>query len=392
MTAPDGSGTRSVVLRAPRLFDGRHLRREMQVRLVGGHVASITPADPAEPSVIDLAERAGPSAILAPGFIDLQVNGGGGVLFNDAPCLEAMVAIRDAHRRFGTTTLLPTLITSPPEVLGRALAAAEEAVAKQVPGLGGLHLEGPFLNPVRRGVHDAASMRVPSQADLDLLTARAGAVRLVTLAPEITGTAAIARLAGSGIAVACGHTTATAAEVRAAFRAGAGGLTHLFNAMPPWAGREPGPLAAFLADRTAWAGVIADGHHVAWDSLRAMAAATAPGRLILVTDAMPPVGTDATEFVLDGRRIEVRGGRCVTADGTLAGAALDMAGAVRHTVHRWGPSLPEALRMASLYPARAVGLGGGRGTVRPGAVADLVLLDEQLRCCATWVAGAFQEV
>ncbi|TWA87099.1 N-acetylglucosamine 6-phosphate deacetylase [Azospirillum brasilense] len=350
-------------------------------------------AIPPEAEVTDLG-----GGILAPGFIDLQVNGGGGALFNDTPDLPTLRRIAEAHRRFGTTGLLPTLITDSAETRAAAVAAVRAGMAQGMPGLLGIHLEGPHIAPERRGVHDARFIAPPDAGDLALLGGLSGLPALVTLAPEAVPPEQIRRLAAAGLRIAAGHSAATWAQAKAGFAAGITGVTHLFNAMSPLGSREPGMVGAALEEDAVWCGIIVDGHHVHDASVRLAWKAKARGRLFLVTDAMPPVGATqpgATEpgatqpggFQLYGEDIRVEDGRCVTADGTLAGSALDMATAVRNAVERVGIPLDEALRMASAYPADFMGMAGRRGRIRPGLAADLVHLDERLRVRATWISG-----
>lgn len=345
-------------------------------------------AIPPEATVMDLG-----GGILAPGFIDLQVNGGGGALFNDTPDLPTLRRIAAAHRRFGTTGLLPTLITDSAETRAAAVATVRAALAEGVPGVLGIHLEGPHIAPERRGVHDARFIAPPDANDLALLGGLSGLPALVTLAPETVPPEPIRRLAAAGLRIAAGHSAATWAQAKAGFAAGITGVTHLFNAMSPLGSREPGMVGAALEDDTVWCGIIVDGHHVHDASVRLAWKAKAPGRLFLVTDAMPPVGatesgaTESGGFQLYGEDIRVEDGRCVTADGTLAGSALDMATAVRNAVERVGIPLDEALRMASAYPADFMGMAARRGRLRPGLAADLVHLDERLRVRATWISG-----
>ncbi|MGR0183743.1 N-acetylglucosamine-6-phosphate deacetylase [Azospirillum aestuarii] len=363
--------------------------------LDGPAIAAIVAPEaiPPEAEVTDLG-----GGILAPGFIDLQVNGGGGALFNDTPDLPTLRRIAEAHRRFGTTGLLPTLITDSAETRAAAVAAVRAGMAQGMPGLLGIHLEGPHIAPERRGVHDARFIAPPDAGDLALLGGLSGLPALVTLAPEAVPPEQIRRLAAAGLRIAAGHSAATWAQAKAGFAAGITGVTHLFNAMSPLGSREPGMVGAALEEDGVWCGIIVDGHHVHDASVRLAWKAKARGRLFLVTDAMPPVGATqpgATEpgatqpggFQLYGEDIRVEDGRCVTADGTLAGSALDMATAVRNAVERVGIPLDEALRMASAYPADFMGMAARRGRIRPGLAADLVHLDERLRVRATWISG-----
>ncbi len=325
--------------------------------------------------------------LLLPGFIDTQVNGGGGVLFNDAPTVETIERIGAAHRRFGTTGFLPTLISDDLSVVQQAIAAVDEAIARNLPGVLGIHIEGPFLNARRKGIHDSTKFRALDDEAFKVLTSLARGRTLVTLAPETTTPETIARLAAAGIVVSAGHTNATYATIRAALDNGLRGFTHLFNAMSPLTHREPGVVGAALEDRHAWCGLIVDGRHVAPPVLRITMAARPRDRLMLVTDAMPSVGTDETTFVLQGRTISVRNGVCVDEHGTLAGSHLDMASAVRNTVSLTGVSLAEASLMASGAPAAFLRLETERGAVAPGRRADLVLADDDLQVLETWIDG-----
>ena len=321
--------------------------------------------------------------LLAPGFIDLQVNGGGGVLLNDAPEPATIARIGKAHRRYGTTGFLPTLITTDRATMARAIAAVRRAIDGGMPGVLGIHLEGPHINPARKGVHDEAHIRPLGGDDVALLTSLRRGRTLLTLAPECVPARAIEALAREAIVLA-GHTDGTCAQIRAGLAAGISGFTHLFNAMSQLGAREPGAVGAALTSDAA-CGLIVDGHHVHPASLR-LAFAAKPRGLFLVSDAMPPVGTAMAGFVLGGQWIEVRDGRCTTAEGRLAGSTLDMATAVRNAVQLAGIPLDEALRMASTRPADLLG-ERERGRIAPGVHADLVLLDEALQVRATWIGG-----
>ncbi|GBD50895.1 N-acetylglucosamine-6-phosphate deacetylase [Methylopila sp. Yamaguchi] len=374
-------------LRPDRLFDGESFHEGVAALVEDGRILGLASAD-AVPA--DLAVET-VEGLLAPGFIDVQVNGGGGLLLNDAPTPETMATIARAHRRFGTTGLLPTLITDGPAVMGAAIRAATEAIGAGTPGVLGLHVEGPFLNPLRKGVHDAAVMRAPDDHDIATLSHPTGGVTVVTLAPERVSAVAIRRLAAAGVRVAAGHTEATAADLAEAREAGLTGYTHLFNAMPPLQGRAPGPVGAALSERDTFCGLIADLHHVAPEALRTAIAAKGRDRALLVTDAMSTIGTEMTEFRLQGRRILRAGGRLTTEDGTLAGADLDMATAVRNCVEVLRLPLADALIMASRTPAVWLGLGDRLGRIAAGFRADLVALDAGLRVRATWIGGLREE-
>jgi N-acetylglucosamine-6-phosphate deacetylase len=321
--------------------------------------------------------------LLAPGFIDLQVNGGGGVLFNDAPDPATIARIGRAHRRYGTTGFLPTLITTDRATTARAIEAVRRAIDDVMPGVLGIHLEGPHINPARKGVHDQAQIRPLGPDDAALLTSLPRGKTLLTLAPECVPSEAIPALARDAIVFA-GHTDGGFQEIRAALAAGISGFTHLFNAMSQLGSREPGAVGAALTSNAA-CGIIVDGHHVHPASVR-LAFAARPRGLFLVTDAMPPVGAEIAGFALGEQWIEVRDGRCTTPDGRLAGSALDMASAVRNAVQLVGIPLEDALRMASTVPADVLG-ECERGRIAPGMHADLVLLDEAVQVRATWIGG-----
>jgi N-acetylglucosamine-6-phosphate deacetylase len=326
-------------------------------------------------------------ALLLPGFVDVQVNGGGGVLFNDAPNVETLRTMGRAHRRFGTTSFLPTLISDELSVIARAIEAVGEAMRTDVPGVIGMHIEGPYINEEKRGAHDAARMRDLTAGDVALLASLKEGRTLVTLAPETTTPETIAMLAAAGVVVSAGHTNATYEVIETALRHGVTGFTHLFNAMSPLTSREPGVVGAALDDPESWCGLIVDGHHVSPVVLRIALRAKRHDRFMLVTDAMPSVGTDREHFMLQGRRINVEGGRCVDENGTLSGSALDMASAVRNTVDWLEVDLAEAVRMASTYPAQFLGMGHELGRIAAGYRANLVLADDRLAVLDTWIDG-----
>ena len=325
--------------------------------------------------------------LLVPGFIDTQVNGGGGVLFNGDPSVASIEAIGRAHRRFGTTGFLPTLISDNLDVVARAIAAVREAIARGVPGVLGIHIEGPFLSNERRGVHDLSKLRSLDGDAVELLSTSTGGVTMVTLAPERTTPAIIRALTEAGVIVSAGHTNATYDELQPALTAGVRGFTHLFNAMSPLTSREPGAVGAALAHADSWVGLIVDGHHVHPETLKIALRAKRRDRFMLVTDAMPSVGADVDEFRIQGRLITVEGDKIVDDEGRLAGAHLDMASAVRNSVNLLGVSLPEAVRMASAHPAEFLKVDGAEGRIAPGQRANLALVDETLTVRKTWIDG-----
>jgi N-acetylglucosamine-6-phosphate deacetylase len=325
--------------------------------------------------------------IVAPGFIDTQVNGGGGVLFNEAPTVEAIAAIGAAHRRFGTTGFLPTLISDDLNVMAEAVAAVDAAISRGIPGVLGIHIEGPFLNPQRRGIHDADKLRALDENGFSILTGLTSGRTMVTLAPEQTQPGTIRRLVEAGVIVSAGHSNGSYEDGRRALEEGLTGFTHLFNAMSPLAAREPGIVGAALEDQHAWCGIIVDGRHVSPATLRIGLKCRPIDRFMLVTDAMPTVGQPEKTFTLQGRAIAVQDGVCVDEFGTIAGSDLDMARAVRNAIDMLGVSVEEAFAMAGSNPACFLGLLDRRGRIAPGCAADLVLLDEGLEVVDTYIGG-----
>jgi N-acetylglucosamine-6-phosphate deacetylase len=355
------------------------------VLLEKGRISAIVPSS--DPLCRAAEQHDLKGQMLLPGFIDTQVNGGGGVLFNDKPDIETIRQIGRAHRRFGTTGFLPTLISDDLNIVARALAAVQTALDARVPGVLGIHIEGPFLNVARKGVHDPAKFRGLDQSAVDLLTSLKGGRTLVTLAPEMTTPQMIKKLAAAHVVVSAGHSNASYDEVCSALHNGLRGFTHLFNAMSQLEAREPGVVGAALEDGESWCGIIVDGRHVDPAVLRIALRCKRHDRFMLVTDAMPSVGTTQKSFMLQGRRISVEGNVCIDEDGTLAGSHMDMASAVRNAVAMLGVSLPEAVRMASRYPAEFLRIGHEVGCIAAGYRANLVLADEDLQVLESWVDG-----
>ena len=367
-----------------RLFDGLTMHEDRALVVEGGVVRAI----------VDVAvrprggiQRDLGGGVLAPGFVDWQVNGGGGVLFNASPTPEAIEAIATAHRREGTTAILPTLITDAPEVLAQALPAAREAFARQT-GSVGVHVEGPFIDTRRTGVHKPEYIRsMRDEDEAQLIAAQAGAM-VVTVAPASVSVDRIRRLAAAGVIVSLGHTEASAEEARAAFAAGASAVTHLFNAMSQLNSRAPGLVGATLAEPGVICGLIADGHHVHDDAMRAAFNAKGAAGIALVSDAMPPAASGPPTFRLQGRLMTQSGTRLVAEDGTLAGAAITMLDAVRYVVRTMRLPLADALRMATSTPARLLRLEAKVGHFAPGARADMVHLNDALDLAGVWLGGA----
>ena len=361
------------------IFDGQSLHEGYALRLEGGVVAAIDRDDrvASHGTEVDLG-----GDLLSPGFVDLQVNGGGGVMFNDAPAVDTLARIAEAHRRLGTAWILPTLITDTPSHTRAAIAAVEEAIATGVAGIGGLHLEGPHLSVARKGAHDPSLIRPMTEDDLALLLGAAQRlpVLMVTIAPENVSLDQAAALAQAGVLLSLGHTD-TDYETSVAYqKAGVRCVTHLFNAMRQMVNREPGVVGAALDRGGLSAGLIADGIHVHPANIRtAFAAKRDPGEIFLVTDAMAPAGTDLASFDLNGRRINRSDGRLTLQDGTLAGADLEMTRAIRVLTGDVGLPLEYALRAATSIPARIAGLSGG--TLATGSSASLVRISKTLSGC-----------
>jgi N-acetylglucosamine-6-phosphate deacetylase len=368
-----------------RILAGERIVSGQTVLLAQGRIEAVVPAaDPRcrDAGIVDLEGQ-----LLLPGFIDVQVNGGGGVLFNDDPSLESIRAIGAAHRQFGTTGFLPTLISDDLDTIGQAIAAVQASLDARLPGVLGIHIEGPFLNWARRGVHDPKHLRRLDNGVISLLCSLRDGRTVLTLAPEMTTTAMIAQLSASGILLSAGHSDANFAQTSAAIAHGVRGFTHLFNAMAPLAPREPGIVGAALFDANTWCGIIVDGHHVDPVMLKLALRCKRHDKFMLVTDAMPPVGSPQPSFVLQGRTIHVKDGVCRDENGTLAGTGLDMATAVRNAVSLLGLEIAQAARMASEYPAAFLGLEKELGRIAPGYRANLALLDDDLQVRRTWIEG-----
>jgi N-acetylglucosamine-6-phosphate deacetylase len=349
----------------------------------GGRIVDAVPLT-ALPSDVKVETLDG--GMLVPGFIDTQVNGGGGVLFNDAPTVETLKTMAAAHRRFGTTAMLPTLISDDLDKVATAIAAVDDAIVAGISGIVGIHLEGPFLNAGKKGIHDADKFRVLDAAAINLLSSLKHGKTLVTLAPELASETAIRALTQGGVIVSAGHTLATFKDMTRARAEGLTGVTHLFNAMSQMEGRNPGVVGAALSTDV-YAGIIVDGHHVHAASLRAAYAAKGKDRLMLVTDAMSTVGGTKDHFTLGGVRIEAKDGALRGPDGTLAGSAISMIDAVRNAVAMMGVDFAAAISMASTTPAAFLGLSHSHGALSAGMRADIAHLSDDLQIRRTWIGG-----
>lgn len=370
---------------AERLFDGEAWLTRHAVIIADGYIQALLPRAelPSDIPVVNL-----PDGILAPGLIDVQVNGGGGVMFNNALTAEGLAGIAAAHRRCGTTAIMPTLISDTPRARQAAVSAAESAIGMGDTGILGLHIEGPFFDPGRRGTHKAEMIRPMAAADLAWLCKPREFPVMLTLAPEHLAPGQIRSLTAAGILVCAGHTNASHDQIKSAIAEGLRGFTHLFNAMSALTAREPGTVGAALDDPDTWAGIIADGHHVHPVTIRLAQRAKRRGKLMLVSDAMSTVGSHMKYVDIYGERIEESDGRLVNAEGNLAGSAISLLDGVRFSHREVGMELGECLRMASLYPAEFLGLGHLLGRIQAGYRADLVCFDEHFAATDTWLAGA----
>ncbi len=374
-------------LTGARIFDGLRWLDGHAMLVKDNYILEIIAASlvPSTAKVLKYADQ-----LIVPGFIDLQVNGGGGVRFGEETSADAIEAITKAHARYGTTKLLPTLITDMPEITTKAIEGGRQAKAKRVPGFLGLHLEGPHLSVARKGAHNPAFIRSMTNSDLLEITssARSVGVMLTTVAPENVTAAQVCSLVKSGVAVSIGHSDVTAEVVRNYFDAGATMVTHLFNAMSQLGNREPGIVGAALEDGRVFAGLITDGIHVDTGTIKvALRAKAAPGQIFIVTDAMQTIGTELGGFELNGRAIHRAGGSLTLADGTLAGADIDMLASVRFVHEVIGVPLEQSLAMASAIPAKAVGVDDRIGYLKPGYTADFVVLTNGLDHVETWIEG-----
>lgn len=370
-----------------RIFTGDDKLDNHAVIVDGAQISAICPSDdiPTDITRIDLN-----GANLSPGFIDLQLNGCGGVMFNDEITADTLQIMHEANLKSGCTSFLPTLITSSDENMRQAVEAEREFQRRAPNQSLGLHLEGPYLNLLKKGIHNPEYIRNSSDEMIDFMCQNSDLIAKVTLAPEQNDHAHITRLKEAGIVVAIGHTNATYAEARDGFKAGISFATHLFNAMTPMVGREPGVVGAIYDTPDVYAGVIADGFHVDYANIR-IAHKVKGDKLVLVTDATAPAGASMEYFIFVGKKVYYRDGKCVDENGTLGGSALTMIEAVQNSVEHVGIALDEALRMATLYPAKAIGVEEKLGKIKPGMVANLAVFDRDFKVRATVVNGQYEQ-
>ena len=372
------------------IFDGFNRHLNSALIIMNGKVVEIIPEEKVDPSTDQIVLAGG---LLTPGFVDLQVNGGGGVLFNDNPSLENLKTICEAHAKLGTTSIMPTLISDSPEVHKRAISVIIDALYYPIKGLVGLHLEGPHLAVARKGAHEERFIRPMKELDCLELESLANKVRnlMLTIAPEAVSPQQITRLSNAGAVISLGHTDCTFNQAADAVDAGATCATHLFNAMSPFGSREPGLVGAVLNSGKLFSGIIADGFHVNKISINlALQAKKAPGALFLVSDSMSTVGSEQTHFFLNDRLITRSQGKLILEDGALAGADISLSDAVRYMVNEVGILQDDAIRMASLIPAKVLGMESEIGCLMPDAQADFLWMKNDLEIEKVWVGGQEQ--
>ncbi|MCY9851666.1 MULTISPECIES: N-acetylglucosamine-6-phosphate deacetylase [Vibrio] len=370
-----------------KIFTGSDVLTNHAVLINGDQIESVLPSAelPSDIKCVDLN-----GANLSPGFIDLQLNGCGGVMFNDEITADTIHTMHRANLKSGCTSFLPTLITSSDDNMRQALTAAREYHSQNQNHSLGLHLEGPYLNVAKKGIHSPDFIRQSDDAMIDLICENRDLVAKVTLAPEQNAPEHIEKLRKAGIVVSIGHTNATYEEARKGFESGITFATHLFNAMTPMTGREPGVVGAIYDTPDVYAGVIADGFHVDYANIR-IAHKVKGEKLVLVTDATAPAGADMDYFIFVGKKVYYKDGKCVDENGTLGGSALTMIEAVQNTVEHAGIALDEALRMATLYPAKAMGLEDKLGRIKKGMIANLTVFDRDYNVQGTIVNGQYEQ-
>lgn len=371
-----------------RIFTGEIFLDNHAVIIADEKIAALVPVAELDESIPQILLDGG---VIAPGFIDLQVNGGGGAFFTNDTSVSAIQTMLDGHRPTGTTSLLPTLISDTLAVHQAGVKAVADAVAAGIKGVLGVHVEGPFFDMARRGAHNERYIRKMEQVDIDWLVASVKAQHefkvMLTLAPEHADVGQIKQLTSAGVVVCAGHTDGHYDDVVAALNEGLSGFTHLYNAMRPTTGREPGVVGAALEDKNSWCGIIIDTYHVHAASARIAYAAKPKGKMYLVTDAMSTVGSPEKSFQIYGETIYEKDGCLVNAEGKLAGSAIGMIDAVRLNTEWVGVALAESLRMASLYPAQFMQVDDYLGRVQAGFRADLVHFTDDYRVTHTWIAG-----
>jgi N-acetylglucosamine-6-phosphate deacetylase len=365
---------------AENMFDGETIKQNQMITVENGTIHSIESFQfPGDATQL--------SGLVAPGFVDVQVNGGGGVLFNNQPSLDTLITMSRAHQQFGSTAILPTLITDDLATMQLAASAVASAIAQNVKGIVGIHFEGPHLSQPKKGIHPTQHIREISPQEMAIFKRTDLGLVCVTLAPENVSVELVQELVQAKVKVCLGHSNASAAQTFAALQAGAQGFTHLFNAMSPLQSREAGMVGAALLDATSYCGLIVDNEHVDISSCQLAIKCKTPERIMLVTDAMSHVGSEQTELQFAGMKINRQGNKLTIEGGRLAGSALDMASAVRNSVQDLHCTIQEAIKMASTTPATFLDLHQQKGYLAPGFDADWVVLSDQYYVNATYIAG-----
>jgi len=377
-------GTSMYVLTNCDIYTGKEVIHNKSITIEGTKIVEIIEESKIKKGVkfINLKRKS-----VAPGFIDLQVNGGGGKLFNDSPTEQTIVEIAEAHQKFGTTNFLPTLITDSNEKIEMAIQAVSSSIKNGNKNILGIHLEGPFINSKKAGVHDKDFIRTLSEQDIFLLSSLKNGKTLITIAPELCKSEFISKLSSSGVLIAAGHSDASYQDIQSAMKFGLSSVTHLFNAMSQFSSREPGLVGAALVEDDLYCGIIVDGFHVHFSSVKVAWNAKKRGKMFLVTDSMPPVGAIDSKFQLGPYSIRVKNGKCITDGNTLAGSVLDMATAVRNCVQKVGIPKDEALRMASTYPAQYLSLDDELGYIAPGYRANLAIFNNEINVSSVIING-----
>lgn len=368
-----------MLITADKVFDGQQFLTDVTVEVANGAIAAIHPQV--------LPEATHHAGTLTAGFIDVHVNGGGGKLLNFEPELDTLSCMVKAHAKFGSTALVPTLITDEYSVMNKAADAVATAIEQGVPGVLGIHFEGPHLSVPKKGIHEGSLVRPLGEAEKALFCRSDLGKKIVTLAPENVSDEDIQTLIETGVKVSIGHSNASFERAQQVVGLGVDGFTHLFNAMSPFTSREPGVVGAALASDSAWCGIILDGHHMHYSSAKVAHSAKAEGKLLLVTDAMSTIGSDQDGFEFFGVPIKRDGDKLASPEGTLAGSALDMITAVKNAVNELQLDLAEALNMASLYPAEYLQLADKMGSITVGKQADLTVFNDQYQVTQTWIQG-----
>jgi N-acetylglucosamine-6-phosphate deacetylase len=368
-----------MLITADKVFDGQQFLTDVTVEVKDGVITCI------HPSVIPGSTHF--AGVLTAGFVDIHVNGGGGKLLNFEPEVDTLECMIRAHAKYGTTAMVPTLITDKYEVMVKAADAVATGIAKQVPGILGVHFEGPHLSVPKKGIHEGSLVRALGEDEKSIFFREDLGKKIVTLAPENVSNDDIQNLLEHNVKVSIGHSNASFERADEVVNLGVDGFTHLFNAMSPFTSREPGVLGSALASDTAWCGIILDGHHMHYTSAKIAHAAKPQGKFLLVTDAMSTIGSDQDGFEFFGVPIQKDGDKLASPEGTLAGSALDMITAVKNAVEYLGLDLGEALNMASLYPSQYLDVADQMGSIEVGKRADLIAFTDDFTVTNTWIGG-----